>query len=156
MIAPDPSGRPAARRSSTVSLTSRSFSAANAPAAPPISAAFSPPATPPARSSSRWRSVTPNGTSYNPGRATSPDTQNNFDPVDFPTPILPKTSAPFSTMYGTAASVSTLLIAVGIPNRPYSVGNGGLTRGKARPPSIDSNSAVSRSEEHTSQTQSQS
>ena len=44
---------------------------------------------------------------------------------------------------GTLTSVSTLLIAVGLPNSPTSTGNGGLLRGSGRPPSIDSNSAVS-------------
>ena len=44
---------------------------------------------------------------------------------------------------GTLTRVSTLLIAVGLPNSPTSTGNGGLFRGSGRFPSIDSNSAVS-------------
>jgi len=44
---------------------------------------------------------------------------------------------------GTAASVSTLLIVVGIPNTPNAAGNGGLIRGLPRFPSIEFISAVS-------------
>ena len=41
------------------------------------------------------------------------------------------------------ASVSTLLITVGFPNRPWVVGKGGFMRGNPRLPSINSNRAVS-------------
>ena len=44
---------------------------------------------------------------------------------------------------GTLASVSTLLTAVGLPNRPTSNGNGGLLRGSPRWPSIELKIAVS-------------
>ena len=46
-------------------------------------------------------------------------------------------------MRSTLTSVSTLLIAVGLPNSPTSTGNGGLLRGSPRLPSIDSKRAVS-------------
>ena len=52
-------------------------------------------------------------------------------------------AAPRWTMGGTAASVSTLLIVVGMPNTPRSAGNGGLMRGLPRFPSIELISAVS-------------
>ena len=117
---------------------------AKPPAAPPINIACKwPPVTPPAKSSMRCRSVTPKGTSYTPGRATSPDTQNNFGPVDFSVPKRANASAPCAKMYGIFASVSTLLMTVGLPNKPYVAGKGGFMRGKPRLPSIDSNSAVS-------------
>ena len=46
-------------------------------------------------------------------------------------------------MPGTLASVSTLLTAVGLPNKPTSNGNGGLLRGSPRWPSIELKIAVS-------------
>ncbi len=50
---------------------------------------------------------------------------------------------PRMRMAGTAASVSTLLIVVGMPNNPATAGNGGLMRGLPRRPSIEFISAVS-------------
>src|SRR5512145_2668454 len=52
-------------------------------------------------------------------------------------------SAPLLMMCGTAASVSTLLIVVGMPKTPDTAGNGGLMRGFPRFPSIEFMSAVS-------------
>ena len=52
-------------------------------------------------------------------------------------------SAPLFRMCGTAASVSTLLIVVGMPNTPDTAGNGGLMRGLPRFPSSEFISAVS-------------
>ena len=46
-------------------------------------------------------------------------------------------------MCGTAASVSTLLIVVGMPKTPACAGNGGLIRGLPRLPSIEFIIAVS-------------
>ena len=40
-------------------------------------------------------------------------------------------------MTGTLAIVSTLLIVVGQPQRPFCAGNGGFTRGYPRSPSIE-------------------
>ena len=48
-----------------------------------------------------------------------------------------------SRISGILQKVSTLLITVGLPNKPWVVGKGGLMRGKPRLPSMDSNSAVS-------------
>ena len=79
-----------------------------------------------------------------PGRATWPDRQKSFGPVEIPpAPIAAYASPPISRMSGTLASVSTLLTTVGLPNSPTSTGNGGLLRGSPRLPSIDSKSAVS-------------
>src|SRR5205085_11216184 len=52
-------------------------------------------------------------------------------------------SAPLFRMWGTAASVSTLLIVVGWANTPEMAGNGGLMRGLPRRPSIEFIIAVS-------------
>src|SRR5690606_2183971 len=52
-------------------------------------------------------------------------------------------AAPRLMIEGTAVRVSTLLIVVGIPNRPATAGNGGLMRGLPRLPSIAFINAVS-------------
>ena len=52
-------------------------------------------------------------------------------------------SAPFKRITGTLASVSTLLINVGLPNKPLFAGNGGLDFGIPLSPSIEAKSAVS-------------
>jgi len=54
-----------------------------------------------------------------------------------------KQSAPFATIPGTHASVSTLCTVVGRPHSPLVAGNGGLERGFARLPSNALISAVS-------------
>ncbi len=52
-------------------------------------------------------------------------------------------SAPCSRISGRLASVSTLLMTVGLPNRPLTAGNGGRGRGMPRRPSMLWISAVS-------------
>ena len=52
-------------------------------------------------------------------------------------------SAPFKIITGTFANVSTLLINVGLPNKPLFAGNGGFGLGIPRSPSIDAINAVS-------------
>ena len=64
-------------------------------------------------------------------------------PVESSVPIRAYAWPPSITMPGTLISVSTLLITVGLSNRPSSTGNGGLLRGSPRYPSIELNSAVS-------------
>src|SRR2546430_11444650 len=63
-----------------------------------------------------------------------PHTENSLVPVLFglERDIFLYHAGPFVTMGGTAASVSTLLIVVGIPNTPNAAGNGGLMRGFPR------------------------
>src|SRR5262244_2100675 len=77
------------------------------------------------------------------GPLNCPDTQNSFGPLDRSVPSLRYSAAPRSMISGTLQKVSTLLITVGLPNKPWVVGNGGLIRGRPRLPSMDSNSAVS-------------
>ena len=91
----------------------------------------------------RSPSVDPKSVSYTPGRSTWPDTQNSFGPVEPSVPMVAYARPPLRRISGTLTRVSTLLTAVGLPNSPISTGNGGLLRGSGRPPSIDSNSAVS-------------
>lgn len=78
-----------------------------------------------------------------PGRSTLPETQNSFGPVEFSVPVAAYASAPIVRMGSTLISVSTLLAAVGLPNSPFSTGNGGLERGSPRKPSIELKRAVS-------------
>ena len=58
-------------------------------------------------------------------------------------PIAAYASAPTRRISSTLISVSTLLIAVGLPNTPWVTGKGGLFRGSPRLPSSELNSAVS-------------
>src|SRR5439155_12065034 len=60
-----------------------------------------------------------------------------------PRPRLANQAPPSRTIGGTAQSVSTLLMTVGLPQSPDSTGKGGRVRGIARWPSMDSRSAVS-------------
>ena len=68
---------------------------------------------PPARSISSRR-VMPSGASNWPGCATWPEREKIPKPLDFSVPIEANHSAPRSTMLGTEAIDSTLLITVGL------------------------------------------
>src|ERR1700710_2350533 len=75
-----------------------------------------------------------------------PHTENSFVPVLLVLsgrPYCLYQAAPFLMMYGAAANVSTLLMVVGLPNKPATAGNGGLMRGLPRRPSSEFMSAVS-------------
>src|SRR5919204_2932181 len=128
-----PSSDPALATSSKSSGTSRCSAVRNGVDEPPGVKNFSvrPFGIPPARSSSSRR-VVPSGTSYCPGRTTCPDSEKIFGPGDFGVPIDRHQSAPPSTMYGTLAIVSTLLITVGQEYSPSTAGNGGGRPGGAR------------------------
>ena len=58
-------------------------------------------------------------------------------------PISAYAGAPMVRIGRTLTSVSTLFSTVGLPNRPFSTGNGGLERGSPRYPSMELNRAVS-------------
>ena len=64
-------------------------------------------------------------------------------PRERPMPIVAIGSAPSARMIGTLASDITLLITVGMPNRPLCAGSGGLARTWPRLPSRLSSSEVS-------------
>src|SRR5262245_234228 len=80
-----------------------------------------------------------------PGLSTWPQTEKSLVPVllglERQSPLYQ--AAPRVRMWGTAASVSTLLIVVGIPKSPAAAGNGGLILGLPRLPSSEFISAVS-------------
>src|SRR5258707_10983251 len=141
---PDPSVAPTALTPSKVRGTSSASGPTKDPAAPPSSTACTgrPPRTPPAASITPRR-LTPNSYSYNPGRSTQPDRQNSRVPVESLVPIWAKADPPIRRISSTQSRVSTLLIAVGLPNRPDCAGKGGLFRGSGRLPSIELMIAVS-------------
>ena len=85
----------------------------------------------------------PNSTSYTPGAATAPDTQNSLRTGRPVVPAAANAAPPPSRIGSTLTSVSTLLTTVGWPNSPASTGNGGLLRGSPRNPSIELKIAVS-------------
>ena len=58
-------------------------------------------------------------------------------------PCFANAAPPCSTIHGTCARVSTLLITVGQPKAPSTAGKGGLMRGWPRLPSRDSSRPVS-------------
>ena len=60
----------------------------------------------------RSRSVTPNGSSYTPGRATSPDTQYSFGPVDGGAP------AEAVTLPMSSLALCDLVGALSVPDLP--------------------------------------
>jgi len=64
-------------------------------------------------------------------------------PSDLPTPRALYAGAPSANTAGIVESVNTLLITVGLPNKPSSAGSGGLARTTPRFPSMLSNIAVS-------------
>src|SRR5258708_27593025 len=141
---PDPSVAPTALTPSNVRGTSSASGPTKDPAAPPSSTARTgrPSRTPPAASITPRR-LTPNSYSYSPGRATQPDRQNSRVPVESLVPIWAKADPPIRRISSTQNSVSTLLISVGLPNRPDSAGKGGSFRGSDRLSSIQLISAVS-------------
>ena len=64
-------------------------------------------------------------------------------PVEFSTPTFAYSSPPMAMIFGTDATVSTLLTSVGDAYSPSMAGNGGFVRGLPRLPSSESRSAVS-------------
>ena len=132
---PEPSGKPAARKSSNVIFTSRCSEVANAPAAPPN------------RTACKLLSICQR---HLPSRAVHARSHQmefhtilalhiarnaeQFGAGDFSVPILRYSAEPLEMINGTLQSVSTLLMTVGLPNNPCVVGKGGFTRGKPRFP----------------------
>src|SRR3974390_696897 len=97
------------------------------PDGPPVWTAFTEPpsGTPPPPSSLAVRSGGPIGTSMRPVFLIFPARAKTFVPLLFSVPILANQSAPFRTIDGMLANVSTLLIKVGNPQSPCSAGHGG-------------------------------
>src|ERR1039457_6411786 len=109
------------------------------PEGPPVwTALILPPSgAPPPISSTIWRRDVPIGTSMSPVLVIFPASANTFVPLLFSVPIDANQSAPLRMMGAMFANVSTLLIRVGLLQRPLSAGNGGRGRGVPRLPSIE-------------------
>ncbi len=78
-----------------------------------------------------------------PPFTTLPESEKTRVPAEFSTPTFAYSAPPISTISGTVAIVSTLLMRDGDAYRPATAGNGGFVRGWPRLPSSDSSSAVS-------------
>ena len=78
----------------------------------------------------------PSGTSWTPGRRTSPHTVTSVV-------SLSRYAAGSARAAGTRASVSTFWTSVGRPRNPTAAGSGGLGRGQGLRPSSASSTAVS-------------
>ena len=89
------------------------------------------------------RRVVPIGTSIRPECLTLPVSAKTFVPLEVAVPILPNHSPPLRMMTGMLASVSTLLMTVGLPQSPLTAGKGGRGRGVPRWPSMEASRAVS-------------
>ena len=115
------------------------------PDGPPICTALMrrPSAAPPPIFSTMSRNVVPIGTSISPPRRIFPARAKTLVPLLLAVPNAANFSAPCRTIQGARASVSTLLISVGLPHRPDSAGKGGRRRGNPRRPSTDEIRAVS-------------
>jgi hypothetical protein len=82
------------------------------------------------------RSGVPIGTSMSPVFLILPASAKTFVPLLFSVPMPAYHLPPRRTIGGMLAKVSTLLISVGWPHRPFSAGNGGRGRGEPRLPSM--------------------
>ena len=83
------------------------------------------------------------GISIKPARRILPASENTLVPLLVAVPMAANFSAPWRMIHGTIASVSTLLMRVGLPHKPDCAGNGGRNRGIPRRPSTDAIRAVS-------------
>ena len=90
---------------------------------------------------SNWFIVIPAAVSFTPGLLTRPDTENARGQGRSLRPWLLYHAGPFSMMSRTQNNVSALLISVGMPNSPTTVGRGSLSLGYPRFPSMDSSIA---------------
>src|SRR5665647_2815440 len=91
---------------------------------------------PPPMSKITWRSVEPMGTSARPPLMSLPARLKALVPRQPSTPRTAYAAAPLAMIQGMSAKVSTLLMLVGLPQRPETAGNGGRVRGmpRTRPP----------------------
>src|SRR3954470_4408108 len=122
--------------------TSKPDAGTYAPSGPPTCAARTgrPVSVPPPYASTSSRRLTPKGSSTMPPCLTLPASWKTWVPRDrpVPSPAYLCHPGPPSTVslkiIGTAHSVSTLLTAVGLPQRPLIAGIGGLARTSPRRP----------------------
>src|SRR5512145_431723 len=91
---------PAVGTSSKATRRSNSFQETQVPEGPPTCTAWAFTAPQSART---WRTVTPKGYSYTPGRFTSPETENSLVPADWGVPRLANQAPPRSAIFAAQA-----------------------------------------------------
>src|SRR5512140_2888682 len=85
----------------------------------------------------------PSGISTRPVFWTLPTRLNTLVPALLGEPVSENQAGPLDTIGATLYQVSTLLMLVGLPRRPFWAGNGGRVRGRPALPSREAMSAVS-------------
>ena len=90
-----------------------------------------------------FASGVPSGISTRPVLWTLPTSENTFVPALLVLPVSVNQAGPLETIGATLYQVSTLLMLVGLPYRPFCAGNGGRDRGRPDWLSSDAISAVS-------------
>src|ERR1700739_341578 len=85
----------------------------------------------------------PSGISTSPVFLTLPTRENTLVPELFALPVSVNHAGPRVTMGAMLYQVSTLLMLVGLPHKPFCAGNGGRGRGLPASPSNEAISAVS-------------
>ena len=90
-----------------------------------------------------FASGVPSGISTRPVLCTLPTSEKTFVPALLALPVSVNQAGPLETIGATLYQVSTLLMLVGFPYRPFCAGNGGRDRGRPDWPSSDAISAVS-------------
>ncbi len=105
------------------------------PDGPPICTALYalPSGIPPPMSKTTWRIVVPMATSTRPVWVTLPERAKTLVPLLVSVPTAAKASGPIVMRCGMLASVSTLLMMVGLPNSPWTAGKGGPRTRHAAP-----------------------
>src|SRR4051812_11920306 len=87
--------------------------------------------------------VVPRGISTRPVLLTLPTSEKTLVPALFVLPVSLNQAGPLVTMGAMLYQVSTLLMLVGMPQRPFCAGKGGRGRGRPAKPSSDEIRAVS-------------
>src|SRR4249919_896739 len=115
------------------------------PEGPPVCTAFTvrPPAAPSPMSYTNVFKDVPSGISTKPVLFTFPTSEKTLVPALFGLPVSVNQAGPRITMGAMLYQVSTLLMFVGLPHRPFCAGNGGLGRGRPASPSREAINAVS-------------
>src|SRR5580698_3137210 len=85
----------------------------------------------------------PKGISTKPLLCTLPTSEKTFVPELLALPVSVNHAGPLVMMGETLYQVSTLLMLLGLPHRPFCAGKGGRGRGRPASPSSDAISAVS-------------
>src|SRR5690348_896967 len=85
----------------------------------------------------------PSGISTRPVLRTFPTSEKTLVPALLVLPVSLNHAGPLAMIGATLYQVSTLLMLVGCPHKPFCAGNGGRGRGRPANPSSEAMSAVS-------------